>query len=132
MWQVTREVVGAVAREQLIEHQAQRVHVRGCGNGLAAELFGTGVFGCHHPQAGGHGHHFRERTRIEKFGDAKIQQLGGAFGGDQNVAGFNVAVDHQALVSIVNCGAYSAEDSQPLIDGEFMVIAIRGDSQAVD
>ena len=43
-----------------------------------------------------------ERDRIEELGDAEVEKHGLAFGGDQDVAGLEIAVDDEALVGVMD------------------------------
>ncbi len=39
-------------------------------------------------------------VRIDQLGDAEVEQLGRAFRGHQDVAGLEIAVDHQVAVGV--------------------------------
>ena len=47
---------------------------------------------------------------IEQLGDAEVEQLGHAVGGDQDVARLQIPVDHQVLVGEMDGGAHLPEE----------------------
>jgi hypothetical protein len=117
-----------VPSEQLVEHDAERINVAGGGDGLTAQLLGARVFrseGVHH---GG----FEAAGGAYDFRDAEIKQLRHAIGGDQDVAGLEIAVNHQVLVRVVHGGANRQKELEPLLDGERTDRAVGVDGRAFD
>ena len=51
---------------------------------------------------------------------------------NQNIGGFDVAMNHQVLMRVMNGRANGAENLQAHIDGELVAVAIVSDGQAVD
>ena len=114
--------------EELIEQDPQRIDVRRGGQALAEDLLGAGVI-----EAQGTPSRHRQAvlavaTGVEDLGNAKVEQLGGAGRVDQDVARFEVAVNHQMLVRRLDpradfqkeleAAAYvQAPGVAPLVDG---------------
>ncbi len=48
--------------------------------------------------------------RIEQLGDAKVEQLGGAVAGDEDVRGLDIAMDDQVLMGILDGRAHLAKE----------------------
>ena len=128
--------VGTVAGQQAVEQHAERVDIAGGGDRLAVQLLGTGILRRHRL----HGGEGRRRVGdggfqgvgVEQLGDTEIQQLDGAFLGDQDVLRLEVAVDHQILMRVVNRGADREEETQPFADGEAVGIAVFIDRRSGD
>ena len=85
------------AREQFVREHAHGVHIRGGRHRLSQDLFRRGIVRRQHA-------HFGERwiaERIivgEQFCDAEVEQLHLAVRGDEDVRGFEVAVDDELAV----------------------------------
>ena len=116
MRHVIGKAVSETASEEFKQNQSQRIHIRGRGDGLAAELLGAGVLQCHDAHARGHAHGAGEHVRVEDFGNPEIEQLGDTFRGYENIAGLEVAMNHQMLMRVMNGGANGSEESQARID----------------
>ena len=71
-------------------------------------------------------------SRRDHLGDAEIEQFGDPFLGDQNVAGFQIAVHHQVLMRILHRLTDHAEQFQSLPDVQILLFAILRDGQAID
>src|SRR5260370_29404037 len=67
---------------------------------------------------------------IHNFGDAKIQQLGSAVFRNQNVGRLDVAMNHQALVGVMDGGANLPEQRHPLPDTQVVALAVIADASA--
>lgn len=95
--------------EHLPEEQAQGIDVGGDAGVQAAGLFGTRV-------GEGEGAKLRAAdagfAEIEEFGDAEVEDLGVAVGGDEDVGGLQVAVNDQLLVSGMNGGTNLAKEME--------------------
>ncbi len=84
-WSATN---GGIARQALISHHAERVHVRGTRQRLAGRLLGRDVQrGAHHDAGRG-----QAEILYVRLGDAEVGDLGGAVGHDQQVARLDVPV----------------------------------------
>src|ERR1700752_3013454 len=68
--------------------------------------------------------HGRTFIRLEYLSDSKIQQLGNAVAGHQDITRLQVSMDHQALVRIFDRRTNRAEDAQPLGYGEPVLAAV--------
>ena len=122
----------AAAGKHLIEQHSEGVHIARRSRRLAAQLLRAGVSRGHHAKPGGGW--FRRmgwNIRIEQFRDAEIQQLGRAIGGDQNVAGLEVAMDHLMVVGVSYRLAYFFEKLEALRDRQLAVLAIAVNRLAV-
>src|SRR5262249_54071177 len=69
---------------------------------------------------------------MEQFGDAEVEQLGNAGGGDQNIARLHIAMDDVVLVRVLDGGTYNAKHLQPLDGVETVVVTVNVDGQALD
>jgi hypothetical protein len=69
---------------------------------------------------------------VEALGQAEIDDLGRAVGGDEDIAGFQVAVKHRVLVGVVDCLANGAEQPHALRRGQAAGVAVAVDRLAVD
>ncbi len=82
------EAMGTATGEQLIKDGTQRIDVGGGRDRLAEDLFGGGVVRGHGLQAGRGQGGLAAVGTFQEFGDAEIEQLGGAVGGNENIARF--------------------------------------------
>ncbi len=80
-------------------------------------------------------HRYRFRagaeSGIEKLRDAEVQQLDGSGFGDQDVAGFEIAMNRKVAVRVFHRVADLQEQVQPLADAEVVDPAIFGDGNAI-
>ena len=92
----TGGLVGEPAGEEDEEEDAERIDVAGRGDGAGEDLFGAGIFGGEGSDgvAAGFGG--------EQAGDAEIEQLGRAVGGDEDVARFEIAVDDEVAMGVLD------------------------------
>ncbi|MDP1691838.1 MAG: hypothetical protein Q8L49_07825 [Burkholderiaceae bacterium] len=95
---VGRVSARAAAGEQLEQQQAQRVHVGGHAQRFAAHLLGAGVVGRERAFAGLGERRVGVFQRVQRLGDAEVQQLDLALGRDQHVGRLQVAVHQQGAV----------------------------------
>jgi hypothetical protein len=111
---------GAGAAQQLIEQDAQRVHVRGHRGRLIAQHLGAGVERGEKQIGSG----LRVAAiRGQCAGYAKIQQLRLTLRRHQNIAGLQIAVYNQALVCEADSRRDLQEQSQALVDREAAGVA---------
>lgn len=122
--------VGRLACQHLIEDDAEGVNIRGGGDGFLGDLFRAGVAGCEEAHAGDGGR--RGIGGAGKFGDAEVEEFGGAFGRDEDVAGFEIAMDDHAFVGVLDGGADLLEELEPGAEGELALLAVFGDGLAFD
>ena len=90
--------IGQVAGQELVGQHAERVDIGGRRDRLAEHLLGRGVFARHHRRlrAGEPG----LGSGFEQLGDAEIEQLHGAFVGDQDVGRLEIAMDDEIAVRV--------------------------------
>jgi hypothetical protein len=69
---------------------------------------------------------------IEELGDAEVEQLRAAFGGDQDVGGFDVAVNDQMLMGILDSRADLLEQAEPPADVQPVLVAVTIETDSVD
>jgi hypothetical protein len=122
--------VGEGAGQQPVEDDAKRIHVAGRRDRLPAQLFGARERRREHRVQG-------RRLRVlgadalrEQLRDAEVQQLHLTVGGDEDVRGLQVAMNHEVPVRVVHGGADGAEQRQPLLDGEPFPLAVGVDRLA--
>ena len=120
--------VGKVAGEQTVQDQAERIDISGGTDGLAPYLLRTGVCPRHRSRAGLGG--FGKPFRIQDPGDAKIQQFGHAIGRHQDVAGFDVEMNHPLAMGVVHGGAHAPKQPQAIPHGKLSGLAPGVDSHA--
>jgi hypothetical protein len=124
--------LGLDSGEQFVQQEAQCVDVGGGAHILTADLFGAGVLRRQHVEAGS-----GERRRVgpvgfEELGDPEIQQLHGAFVGDQNVRGFQIPMDHKPAMGRLHRLADLDEERQPRIDIQLRLVTVARDRLAQD
>ncbi len=127
------KLVRLLARDQFKQHDTQRIHIRGSSDRKAFDHFGTGVL---------RGHRSRPSPRdgdivapgflAQEFGDPEVEQFHGAVGGHENVAGFEIAVDHEVAVGVLDRAAHLSKQREPRGQAESVFIAVAGDGCAVD
>jgi hypothetical protein len=117
--------VGALAAQQLVEDDPQRVDIGGGGHRLVEELLGGCVLGGQQPDLGARQHGRQDAARLppHDLGDAEVQQLHRAFRRDQDVAGLEIAMDHQVAVGELHRRADRPEEPQPLRHRERALVA---------
>ena len=101
--------------------------------GAAENLFRARILGRQQPVV--HACQRQHRGRIagiEQLGDAEVEQLGRAFGGDQDVGRLEVAMHDQVLVRVLNRRADLQEQLQARAHVELLPIAITIERLAVD
>ena len=124
------EVVGPAAGEDLVEQHAERVDVGGAADRGAADLLGRG-------ELRGHDQEPRPREILalrpaDQLGDAEVEQLRLAAGGDEDVGGLEVAVDHEVLVRVGHRVAHGGKQLQPLVQRQVVGLAVAVDRLALD
>ncbi len=118
----------ADADQQLMQQHAERVDVHRSAHDAAVELFRRGVGWRHPPRRG-----LRRRRRVvEHARDAEVEQLHLAVVVDQDVAGLEVAVDHQVAVRVLDRRADVEKQPQARRHAESPGIAPAVDRQPVD
>ena len=126
--------VGEVAGEKLEEQHPERVGIAGGGDGEAPDLLGAGVAQGqgHLARGGGLAESFVERSGHQAFGDTEVENPRLSDRVDQDVARFEIAVHHEALVGERDRRADLGEEAQPVSDREPPVVAPGVDGLAVD
>jgi len=119
--------------EQLVEQQAEAVHIGRRRDVAAADLFGCGVIGRQQHEAGAcfrlTGARFGSR---KQFRNPEIEQLDAAILGDEHIGRFEVAVHDQTRVRVLHGVADGQEQPEPVIDAEPAPITVRRDRLALD
>ena len=124
--------VGPVTREQAVQQQPQAIDV-GSGRDIVSQhLFRGAVCGRHDDRAFPGQAIRRCAFGVAQFRNTKIQQLGRTVFGHQDVGRFDVTVNDQVLVRIVNSGTNCLEQSQPFINRQSVQIAIGVYAHPVD
>ncbi len=108
------------ASDQLVEHDAQRVDVRGHRHRATADLLGARV-------GGSQGAQLRPRRRairatsgigIDELRDPEVEKPRVPVRSDQDVAGLQVAVHDLALVRVLDRSEHFEEEPQAVVDRE--------------
>lgn len=120
-----------VAGEQDIEEDTKGIGVGRGGDFLVEELLRACVLGRHHLDAGG-GIGGRIGVGIEELGDAEIEEPDRAVFRYQNVAGLDVAVDHEILVSILDGGTDGEKEAEAGAEVELVRVTVFIDGRACD
>ena len=119
-----RDAVRLPAREQLVQHDAERIDVARGRDAAAAHLLGARVLGGHEPHLGsGLRGRLGRAVGLEQLGDAEVEQLRHARGGDEDVAGLDVAVHDEALVRVLHGAADLPEEREAAVDRQAPVVA---------
>src|SRR5436309_2587069 len=128
-----RDRVWPPPREQLVQHQPQRVHVRRRRGRLAPDLLRRGILWRHHPlarasqAAGGRPPLLGQQAR-----DAEVQKLHLTAAGHQDVRRLEVAVDDQTPVGVLHRVADGPEPTQALHDGRTPRVAVLDQGMSLD
>src|ERR1700682_6175280 len=109
--------------QQLVEHHSQRVNIRERGDGLSLNLLRARILGIHQPHHRDRGRQLSRGCRIEKLRNSEVEQLDRSIGRNQDVAGLQIAMYHQALVRVVNRGADAAEQFEALAAIQLALVA---------
>ncbi len=122
-----------VAAQQQVHQHAQRVDVGGGGHVAALQLLGRGELRRERVAGAGGERRFRAGAGVvQQLGDAEVQQLHVAGLRHQDVAGLQVAVQHQAVVRLRHRGQDVQHQRQPLRGGQREALAVLVDGLAVD
>ena len=116
--------------QKLVEQHSQRINIGRRGDRLAADLFRTGVVERHRTLIDAR-RFVGNKFGAQQFGDAEVEQLRRAIRGHQDIAGFDVAMHHQAPVRVFYGPAHRAEKLKALRDGAFAALAILVDARAI-
>jgi hypothetical protein len=122
-----------LARQQVVQQHAERVHIGDGADPFAAHLLGARK--ARSPEAlvqPGLVVELASPLGIEQLRDAEIEQLGRAVGRHQDVGRLDVAVDDQVLVRVLNGRADLLEESQPLLRPQVLALAIEVEADAID
>jgi hypothetical protein len=132
-----RQLTAAVASvrpfagEQLIQHDAEGVDI-GCGGDRPAlKLLGSGIPGCHELLAGP-GQTGIVRRVGKQLRDAEVEELHPAIAIDQDIARFEVAVDHQVTVQVADRVDDLEHQAEDPLDRQCPRSNVVGDRLALD
>src|SRR5262249_61977691 len=114
----------ALSGEQLVEDGAERIYVGSRRYCQATRLLRAGVVRRQHSQLRPGAGRVVGNVGIDQLGDAEVEQLRRAVGRRQDVAGLDVAMDDQVLVSELNRRADLPEGVQSLGDRKPIGVAI--------
>ena len=103
------DIVGPLSGEQFVQQHAEPVDIRHRRHSRAAKLLRAGVLRCQHLGA----EHRRHRVALvlQQLGDAEVEQLRHAVGGDQDVRWLDVAMHDEVLMRVGHGGAHLAKQS---------------------
>src|SRR5436190_21642826 len=118
--------------QQLVEHHSQRVNIRERGDGLSLYLLRARILGSHQPHHRDRGRQFSRGCRIEKLRDSEVEQLDRSIVRNQDVAGLQIAMYHQVLMSVLNSGTDVAEQFEALADIQLALVAPAMNRLAID
>jgi hypothetical protein len=103
------------------------------GDRLAADLLGAGVLGRHRQPSGARQvDRYRHQFGVEEFGDAEVEELRGPVGGDEDIAGLEIAVDDEVLVGDLDGLAHLAEQDEAPSDRQAVLVAVAVDRDTLD
>ncbi len=122
--------VGAALGEEFEEDDAEGVDIGAGGDGVGGDLFGAGVAGGEEDLGGGG--LGRGEGVVEKFGDAEVEEFGFAALVDEDIGGFEVAMDDEVGVGEGDGGAELAEQEEALPEEEVVLVAELVEGDAVD
>jgi hypothetical protein len=119
------QLVGTQASQQSIQDDAEGIHVARRRHRRAGDLLGARVFrrehAIVHPRQLGHA---AEVRRAEELGDAEIEQLRHALRRHEDVRGFEVAVDDQVLVRVLDRPADVDEQLEARPQVQPLIVAV--------
>jgi len=108
-----------MASQELVQQQPKAVDVGASVDGLATNLFWTGVAGGEQGDArGGRSEACCPWIQIQELGGPEIESLGHALLGNQDVGRFEVTMNDEPLMSVLDGTADFQKNLQPLIDGQ--------------
>ena len=105
------------------EQNAERVDVGGGGQRLAAQLLGARPAGGQRARQAERGPLPLALVGLEDLGDAEVEQLHPAFAVDEDVAGLEVAVQHELAVREGDRGADLEEEAQARVEWQAVRVA---------
>ncbi len=120
------QTIRPVTAQQLVQKHAERIHIRRWRDRRALHLLRRSILRRHQAHRGRGwivGDVARE-IRVQKFRDAKVEQLRHAFAGHQDVRRLDVAMHDLFLVRVVNGVANTAKQFQPVGDAQLAVVAV--------
>ena len=99
---------------RLAQHGAKRVDVRKRRHGVTPHLLRAGVVGRHRGDGAIGG---RDRAGSKQLADAEVDQLGDAIRIDEDVAGFQVAVNDEIAMRVIDRRTDVEKHPEPVVDG---------------
>ena len=105
-----RKPIRTASSQQLIQDHSERIHVAGRRHRLSRDLFRAGIAGGQQANGGEGCVRLTLKLNLENLRNAKVEKLWHTVGSDKNVPWFYVAMDNQALVSILDCRAHLHEE----------------------
>ena len=128
-------IAGPAARQQLVEQDAQPVHVRRGRDVPPLDLLRSRVLGREQAAVGRGDRNGHARIVAEELGQPEVEQLGVAAPvglGDEHVRRLEVAVDHEPAVGVLDRVADLEEQAEPGVDAEPLAVGVGRDRLALD
>src|ERR1700730_5538815 len=131
---VASSAIGTQPSQQLIQNDTERVNIACGGDRLAFNLLWTRVSRSERAKLGqGQGRlGTLASVWVEKFCDSEIKKSRHSIRGHQDVAGFEIAVHNQPLVSELHRRTDLQKKFQPLSRGQVVVVTVVVDRLAFD
>src|SRR5262249_49356364 len=112
-----RNLIGTASRDELVQHDAQRVDVGGNTGRATEQLFDGRVL---------HGHFARERARsdlgayeiVQAFRDAEVEELHGPVGGDESVRWLEISMRDRVAMRMLHRGAQLVVENENVTNPE--------------
>ena len=115
---VSHVVIRPAAHEQLIQQNSHRIDIRRFGDRHSTHLLGAGILQRHRaPFRSRHQRRLKE-FGIQQFRNPEVQEPGHSVWCDQNIAGFEIAMNHPILMRVLNGGANAEEQLQAGVSGK--------------
>ncbi len=122
---VAQQPVRRPARHELIQQNAERIDIGRGRDRPAEDLFGRRILRRQHAfLKARHRHGMQQTLGSEQLRDPEVEQLGSAIAGDEDVAGFDVAVHHEVAMRVLHGAAHLQEQFQPLAQEKSAIVAV--------
>ncbi len=122
---ITLEPVWSLSRQQLVEHHAEGIDIRGGGDGRAGDLFGSRVVRCQSATADQRELRFLCPALRQELGDSEVEQQGVTFLGHEDVGGLQIAMDHEVGMCVLDGIQHLPEEIEPRRNRQTAIIAER-------
>ena len=126
------ELVGPGARQKLVGHDAEAVHVARRADSLSPDLLGAGVVGREDAPRRLRQCSMRLRVVLDQLGDSEVEQPDLALLRDQDVRGLEVAVNHRAGMGERHGVGHLEQQPKAARQARHVLAAMLVDRQALD